>query len=79
MTTSCGHTFCRGCLVRVLDHGLSCPLCVTPLSNSEQSRGTTYSLEHAMRLLVPEEYEQRKLSHFEEMQVLDKGSQVYIL
>jgi Lon protease-like protein len=27
LTTSCGHTFCRKCLVRVLDHSNNCPIC----------------------------------------------------
>ncbi|KAI9798929.1 MAG: hypothetical protein M1825_004942 [Sarcosagium campestre] len=27
LTTSCGHTFCRRCLNRVLDHANICPLC----------------------------------------------------
>ncbi|KAI9866964.1 MAG: hypothetical protein M1813_000362 [Trichoglossum hirsutum] len=27
LTTSCGHTFCRKCLVRVLDHSNNCPVC----------------------------------------------------
>lgn len=26
-TTSCGHTFCRRCLVRVMDHSSICPVC----------------------------------------------------
>jgi Lon protease-like protein len=26
-TTSCGHTFCRRCLVRVMDHSSICPMC----------------------------------------------------
>lgn len=26
-TTSCGHTFCRHCLVRVMDHSSICPMC----------------------------------------------------
>ncbi|KAJ4305204.1 hypothetical protein N0V90_000735 [Kalmusia sp. IMI 367209] len=26
-TTSCGHTFCRHCLVRALDHSSICPVC----------------------------------------------------
>lgn len=27
MTTPCGHTFCKGCLERCLDHAPQCPLC----------------------------------------------------
>ncbi|KAF2843315.1 hypothetical protein M501DRAFT_994205 [Patellaria atrata CBS 101060] len=27
VTTPCGHTFCRKCLVRVLDHSSHCPIC----------------------------------------------------
>jgi len=27
VTTFCGHTFCRKCLARVLDHSLHCPVC----------------------------------------------------
>lgn len=27
LTTTCGHTFCRKCVARVLDHSTMCPLC----------------------------------------------------
>ena len=27
MTTTCGHTFCRKCVIRVLDHSTMCPVC----------------------------------------------------
>lgn len=27
VTTTCGHTFCRTCLVRTLDHSQNCPVC----------------------------------------------------
>ncbi|KAG0738386.1 hypothetical protein G6F57_007339 [Rhizopus arrhizus] len=30
-TTPCGHTFCRNCLVRSLDHQHACPFCRDPL------------------------------------------------
>ena len=31
VTTPCGHTFCRLCLDRALDHSAHCPLCKTSL------------------------------------------------
>ncbi|PWN18634.1 hypothetical protein BCV69DRAFT_68918 [Microstroma glucosiphilum] len=30
-TTPCGHTFCRGCFARSLDHSNKCPLCRTTM------------------------------------------------
>ncbi|KAK2592518.1 hypothetical protein QQS21_009793 [Conoideocrella luteorostrata] len=40
VTTGCGHTFCRPCLHRTLDHSYRCPMCrrtlaINPLLNSE--------------------------------------------
>lgn len=32
VTTPCGHTFCRRCLARVLDHSSQCPMCRRTLS-----------------------------------------------
>ncbi|TEA21467.1 LON peptidase N-terminal domain and RING finger protein 1 [Colletotrichum sidae] len=34
LTTVCGHTFCRSCLHRVLDHSSYCPICRRALSVS---------------------------------------------
>ena len=40
VTTPCGHTFCRKCLARVLDHSVDCPMCrqalPIPLSLKDQ-------------------------------------------
>lgn len=32
ITTPCGHTFCRKCVARVLDHSTLCPACRRPMS-----------------------------------------------
>ncbi len=32
LTTTCGHTFCRKCIARVLDHSNLCPICRRPLT-----------------------------------------------
>lgn len=42
LTTSCGHTFCRQCLHRILDHSNLCPICrrsltMTPSLQAEPS------------------------------------------
>lgn len=34
LTTGCGHTFCRACLARILDHSRHCPVCRRNLSFS---------------------------------------------
>ncbi|MEQ2193485.1 hypothetical protein XENOCAPTIV_030009, partial [Xenoophorus captivus] len=31
VTTPCGHTFCKNCIERSLDHNVRCPLCKQPL------------------------------------------------
>lgn len=43
----------RDCLTRVLDHRLSCPLCVRQLSVSDYLRGTTEVLDGAIQFLFP--------------------------
>ncbi|KAJ4012150.1 hypothetical protein NW752_004544 [Fusarium irregulare] len=42
LTTTCGHTFCRSCLHRILDHSRYCPICrrslaISPLLNQTLS------------------------------------------
>ncbi|CAH0547255.1 unnamed protein product [Brassicogethes aeneus] len=59
VATGCGHTFCRGCLTRVLDYGLSCPLCKSQLTVSDYARGPTFALHRAINFLAPREYNER--------------------
>ena len=42
LTTPCGHTFCRKCVARILDHSAACPICrralrITPGATREPS------------------------------------------
>lgn len=38
LTTTCGHTFCRKCVARVLDHSNSCPICRRPLPLAKRNQ-----------------------------------------
>ncbi|KAI0892857.1 hypothetical protein F4806DRAFT_488732 [Annulohypoxylon nitens] len=42
LTTTCGHTFCRGCLHRILDHSDLCPICRRSLSIQAQVNQRSY-------------------------------------
>lgn len=42
LTTTCGHTFCRSCLHRILDHSDLCPLCRRPMSVQAQVNRQSY-------------------------------------
>ncbi|KAJ9668041.1 hypothetical protein H2201_001847 [Coniosporium apollinis] len=49
VTTSCGHTFCRICLARVLDHSSHCPVCrrtlpIPPSLNRQPSNARLVAL-----------------------------------
>ncbi|GAB7351428.1 hypothetical protein MBLNU459_g2094t1 [Dothideomycetes sp. NU459] len=56
VTTACGHTLCRGCLVRTLDHSLHCPVCRRPVTipPSLQSQPSNKTLVNLLNGLCPE-------------------------
>ncbi len=44
VTTPCGHTFCKQCFSRTMDHGNKCPMCRTVSDRCSHSRvGVEYS------------------------------------
>ncbi|KAG8631943.1 hypothetical protein KVT40_001083 [Elsinoe batatas] len=56
VTTSCGHTLCRKCLVRSLDHSLHCPVCrrIVLIPPSLQSHPSNKTLGDLLEGLVPD-------------------------
>ncbi|GAB0490041.1 hypothetical protein MMPV_001271 [Pyropia vietnamensis] len=54
VTTACGHSFCRPCLVRALDHVEACPLCRAPIHMAAASaHPVSLSLAAAVAALHP--------------------------
>ncbi|KAJ8601395.1 hypothetical protein CTAYLR_005005 [Chrysophaeum taylorii] len=56
-STVCGHTFCRRCLCRAMQHSTKCPTCRTTLSTTTPVINST--LHHLLEELVPERYASR--------------------
>ena len=67
VSTACGHTFCRKCLLRALDYKPECPCCRRAL-NCEVQRNTeiTRAVKEIVENLCPAEYAERKKSFSEE-------------
>lgn len=68
VTTPCGHTFCRNCLERCLDHTPQCPLCKESLKEYLASRkySITQLVEELIAKYLPTELSERKRINDEE-------------
>jgi len=74
ITTPCGHTFCKTCLDRVLDHNTNCPMCKSAalksyLSERKETMPNEF-VETQLKLHLPTEYAERMKIHENEMQQL---------
>ncbi|KAM6977447.1 LON peptidase N-terminal domain and RING finger protein 1 [Aplochiton taeniatus] len=69
VTTPCGHTFCKNCIERSLDHNLRCPLCKQPLQEYLKNRkyNPTVLLQEIVSRLFASQLEERKQVHVTEM------------
>lgn len=56
VTTSCGHTLCRKCLARVLDHSQHCPVCrrSLPMAPSLLRQPSNKTLVNLLNALCPD-------------------------
>lgn len=67
VTTACGHTFCRECLQRTLDHRPECPCCRCTLNcGVERNTKVTEVVKKIVEKLLPVEYAEREKSFSEE-------------
>ncbi|XP_015265649.1 PREDICTED: LON peptidase N-terminal domain and RING finger protein 3-like [Gekko japonicus] len=69
VTTPCGHTFCKECVERSLDHRPNCPLCKQSLREYLKARkySTTIVLEELMSTIFPSQLADRRQIHQTEM------------
>lgn len=69
VSTECGHTFCRSCLDRCMDHNPACPLCKNGLQGYLACRehAVTEFLEVAIKTFLPIEYQERYNQHMDEL------------
>ncbi|NWX86576.1 LONF1 protein, partial [Nothoprocta ornata] len=69
VTTPCGHTFCKECLERCLDHRPNCPLCKQSLREflKAGSYNPSVLLQEIMLAVFPNELAERRALHQAEM------------
>eukprot|EP01097_Dermamoeba_algensis_P008490 TRINITY_DN5688_c0_g1_i1.p1 TRINITY_DN5688_c0_g1~~TRINITY_DN5688_c0_g1_i1.p1 ORF type:complete len:926 (+),score=251.98 TRINITY_DN5688_c0_g1_i1:77-2779(+) len=59
VTTSCGHTFCRDCLIKAIDHNNKCPICRVVVWISNQ-HPVNYMVLKTILKYFPGEYKKRR-------------------
>ncbi|KIY00827.1 uncharacterized protein Z520_03493 [Fonsecaea multimorphosa CBS 102226] len=63
LTTSCGHTFCRRCFCRAMDHTNHCPMCrrLLPLVHTQQMTPSNKRVTRLIQHLLPDLLVARKV------------------
>jgi len=68
ITTPCGHTYCKSCIDRCLDHKRECPLCKTVIESQNSVKlGVNEFIEETMKRMLPSEFADRKKGFDDEM------------
>ncbi|BFZ24338.1 hypothetical protein BsWGS_27377 [Bradybaena similaris] len=76
VTTPCGHTFCRQCLNRSLDHTVSCPMCKGNLAEylAERRQAITDAIQCIIATFFKRAYDERcKLNEEEVAELMRIG------
>jgi hypothetical protein len=80
VTSLCGHSFCRQCLSRAIDHNPCCPVCRSPISqySTQLSRPTDILIQYLTQILFPISYKQRKDKEQENLLELEKNLPIFV-
>ena len=72
ITLTCGHVFCKNCLVKTLDYKALCPLCRIELTDyrKEPSKPVTMIIEDILQLYLKDQFDIRFKEHAEKMDKL---------
>lgn len=64
LTTPCGHTFCKSCLLRAIDHSTQCPLCRHQLPGYTTFHNHAFNvvIQNFMTTLFPIIWEERRIA-----------------
>lgn len=78
-TTSCGHTFCKQCLMRARDHSNLCPFCRRPLSphRSEEATGANTRIQRLLSMFYPEPLAARQEQENQEGSVAENSIPIF--
>ena len=76
VTTPCGHTFCKMCLDRILDHNTVCPMCKGSLVQylAERREAVDDFVEESIKRFLPQDAQEREEMHRKEMEELAGAS-----
>ena len=74
LTTSCGHVFCKDCLLKALDRNPTCPVCRLSLSTFMQNpiKPITTVIVEILELFFNEDFVQREKKYADRMERLSR-------
>lgn len=74
VTMTCGHVFCKTCLVKTLDYNAVCPICRLELADyrKKPTKPVTILLDNILRTYMKEQFSKRNEEHMVKMKELAK-------